>query len=598
MTLLQARDLVTTFHTAGGPVEAVRDVSFDLDAGETLALVGESGSGKSVTALSLLNMVRPPGRIERGEVLLDGRDLLKLGEAEMRTVRGGELSMIFQDPVSSLNPLLKVRAQLTEAVLAHRRMPRRAAEQRAVELMTRVGIPDPEARLSDHPLAFSGGMAQRVMIAMALAGEPKVIIADEPTTALDVTIQAQILELLAELNRENGTAVILITHNLGIVARLCQRVAVMYKGEIVEQGTTDEIFTAPRHTYTKELLAATPSLRRPRPPMPAPEKPEPLLEVRELTKSYRSRGRTLQAVAGVSFEVGRGETVGLVGESGCGKSTIAKLVLGIEEPTSGHISYGGSPVTGLRGAAQRAYNSRVQLVFQNPMSSLNPRMTVGQAIGEPLRVRGSDTSRVAELLELVGLPASAAGRYPHEFSGGQRQRIVIARALAVEPELIVCDEAVAALDVSLQAQIIALLRDLQARLGLSYLFIGHDLASVRDVSARMLVMYLGEIVESGPSDEVTATPLHPYAASLLSSVPEPDPQVERERERIVLRGEVPTPLDPPPGCRFHTRCPIGPLARPGRTICRTDKPPLLQVSPGRAAACHFPGELKEDSCAH
>ncbi|MBM2619455.1 ABC transporter ATP-binding protein [Actinoplanes sp. LDG1-06] len=591
MTLLEVRNLVTTFHTADGPVEAVRDVSFDLDAGETLALVGESGSGKSVTALSLLNMVRRPGRIEGGEVLLDGRNLLGLGGNEMRAVRGGELSMIFQDPVSSLNPLLKVRAQLTEAVLAHRRMPRRAAEQRAVELMTRVGIPDPEARLSDHPLAFSGGMAQRVMIAMALAGDPKVIIADEPTTALDVTIQAQILELLAELNRENGTAVILITHNLGIVARLCQRVAVMFNGEIVEQGTTDEIFSAPRHTYTKDLLAATPSLRRPRPALPTPEQPEPLLEVLDLTKAYKSRGRTLQAVAGVSFDVGRGETVGLVGESGCGKSTIAKLVLGIEEPSSGLISYGGRPVTGLRGAAQRSYNGKVQLVFQNPMSSLNPRMTVGQAIGETLRVRGSGPSRVAELLELVGLPASAAGRYPHEFSGGQRQRIVIARALAVEPELIVCDEAVAALDVSLQAQIIALLRDLQSRLGLSYLFIGHDLASVRDVSARMLVMYLGEIVESGPSDDVTAAPLHPYAASLLSSVPEPDPQVERERERIVLRGEVPTPLNPPPGCRFHTRCPIGPIARPNRAICRTDKPPLLQVSPGRSAACHFPGEL-------
>jgi peptide/nickel transport system ATP-binding protein len=671
--LLEVRNLVTTFHTADGPVAAVRDVSFDLRAGETLAIVGESGSGKSVTALSLLDMVRRPGRIEGGEVLLDGRDLLGLDSAGMRAVRGGEVSLIFQDPVSSLNPLMRVRAQLTEAVLAHRSMTRRAAEKRAVELMTQVGIPDPEARLSDYPLAFSGGMAQRVMIAMALAGDPKVIIADEPTTALDVTIQAQILDLLGRLNRENGTAVILITHNLGIVARLCGRVAVMYAGQIVEEGSTDEIFAAPRHPYTRDLLGATPTLRRPRsealvaiegrpptlraditgcpyaprdplafdkcraqaPPLTtdgdgrraacwldpvdgrlparpavATSTPSPvetvhaaLLSVRDLTKSYRAGARTLlgrraaelQAVAGISFDIARGETVGLVGESGCGKSTVARLVLGIEPPTSGTVSYAGQQVTGVRGDAQRDYNRKVQLVFQNPMSALNPRMTVGQALAEPLRVRGlaapAVRSRVDELLDLVGMDEASAGRYPHEFSGGQRQRIVIARALAVEPELLVCDEAVAALDVSLQAQIINLLRDLQTRLGLSYLFIGHDLASVRHVSARMLVMYLGEIVESGPSEAVTEMPLHPYTASLLSSVPEPEPKAERDRERIVLRGEVPTPLNPPVACRFHTRCPIGPSARPDRGICATEKPHLRELAPGRAVACHFPGEL-------
>jgi peptide/nickel transport system ATP-binding protein len=671
--LLEVRNLITTFHTADGPVAAVRDVSFDLRAGETLAIVGESGSGKSVTALSLLNMVRRPGRIEGGEVLLDGRDLLGLDSAGMRAVRGGEVSLIFQDPVSSLNPLMRVRAQLTEAVLAHRSTTRRAAEQRAVELMTQVGIPDPEARLSDYPLAFSGGMAQRVMIAMALAGDPKVIVADEPTTALDVTIQAQILELLGRLNREHGTAVILITHNLGIVARLCRRVAVMYAGQIVEEGTTDEIFAAPRHPYTRDLLGSTPTLRQPRseplvaiegrpptlrgeitgcpyaprdplafdkchaeaPPLTTdgdgrrvacwldpvhgrlPARPAvgtptstplktghtALLSVRDLTKSYRAGPRTLlgrrtaelQAVAGISFDISRGETVGLVGESGCGKSTVAKLVLGIEPPTSGTVSYAGQSVTGVRGGTQRDYNRKVQLVFQNPMSALNPRMTVGQAIAEPLRVRGLETpavrNRVDELLDLVGMDEAAAGRYPHEFSGGQRQRIVIARALAVEPELLVCDEAVAALDVSLQAQIINLLRDLQTRLGLSYLFIGHDLASVRHVSARMLVMYLGEIVESGPSEAVTKTPQHPYTASLLSSVPEPDPEAERGRERIVLRGEVPTQLNPPAACRFHTRCPIGPSTHRDRIICATEKPPLREIIPGRAVACHFPGEL-------
>jgi peptide/nickel transport system ATP-binding protein len=664
--LLDVRNLVTSFHTAAGTVAAVRDISFTLDAGETLAIVGESGSGKSVTALSLLNMVRHPGRIERGQVLLRGRDVLRLGNARMREVRGGEISLIFQDPVGSLNPLMRVRSQLTEAVLAHRPMARRAADRRAVELMTEVGIPDPEARIADYPLAFSGGMAQRVMIAMALANEPEVIIADEPTTALDVTIQAQILELLTQLNRDNGTAVILITHNLGIVARLCRRVAVMYAGKIVEEGTTEQIFATPSHPYTRDLLGATPTLRQPRerplvaiegrppdlrgeitgcpyaprdplafekcyteapplagevdghraacwlapgadgqlPPRPAgatvpgetePAESVPLLSVRELTKSYRAGKAQLQAVAGVSFDVARGETVGLVGESGCGKSTIAKLVLGIEAPTSGGIHYAGRPATGLRGAAQRDYNRKVQLVFQNPMSSLNPRMTAGRAIAEPMRVRGADgpalRRRVGELLDMVGLDAAAADRFPHEFSGGQRQRIVIARALAVGPELIVCDEAVAALDVSLQAQVINLLRELQARLGLSYLFIGHDLASVRHVSVRMLVMYLGEIVESAPSEELTAAPLHPYTASLLSAVPEPDPAIERHRERIVLTGEVPTPVHPPAACRFHTRCPIGPLGDPSRTVCATEKPVLREVSPGRSVACHFPGEL-------
>jgi peptide/nickel transport system ATP-binding protein len=674
--LLEVRNLITTFHTDTGPVAAVRDVSFDLRAGQTLAIVGESGSGKSVTALSLLNMVRHPGRIERGEVLLNGRDLLRLGDADMRKVRGGEMSLVFQDPVGSLNPLMRVRHQLTEAVLAHRPVSRQQAERRAVELMTKVGIPDPEARLADYPLAFSGGMAQRVMIAMALANNPKVIIADEPTTALDVTIQAQILELLAELNRDSGTAVILITHNLGIVARLCQRVAVMYAGQIVEEGSTEQIFAAPHHPYTRDLLGATPSLQHPRyqplvaiegrpptmrsaitgcpyasrdplafdkchaeapalitdanghrsacwlqldggqlPPRPATSavpvtdevttaaEPVPLLSVRGLTKAYPAGGRTLfgrpraqlRAVDGISFDIARGETVGLVGESGCGKSTVAKLVLGIEEPTAGDIEYDGRNVTGLRGAVQREYNRKVQLVFQNPMSSLNPRMTVGQAIAEPMRARGTGSGtarrRVLELLDLVGMDAGAVDRYPHEFSGGQRQRVVIARALAVDPELIVCDEAVAALDVSLQAQVVNLLRELQRKLGLSYLFIGHDLASVRHVASRMLVMYLGEVVESAPSEVLTEAPLHPYTASLLSAVPEPDPRVERRRERIVLHGEVPTPLNPPGACRFHTRCPIGPRTNPDRGICATTKPALRQISTGRLVACHFPGEL-------
>ncbi|WP_433509318.1 dipeptide ABC transporter ATP-binding protein [Nonomuraea sp. CA-143628] len=677
-SVLQVRDLVTRFDSERGLVRAVNGVSFEVRAGETLALVGESGSGKSVTAMSLLRMVRPPGRIESGEIRYQGRDLLTLDEKEMREVRGGGISMIFQDPMSSLNPVMKIRTQLVEAMLSHGKFTGSQARGRAVDLMRRVGIPDPDARLADYPHAFSGGMRQRVMIAMALANDPEVVIADEPTTALDVTIQAQILDLLTELNRDLGTAIVLITHNLGVVARSCQRVAVMYGGHIVEEAPVDALFTSPRHPYTRALLAATPRLaasrRLPlvpiegRPPdlvapipgcpyaprcdvaeercheehpptysnerasrdwtcwiagpdgeLPPAAKPgapasrehtagpeTPLLEVDELVKTFPVKRRTspwrrttqyVSAVDGVSLSIAPGETVGLVGESGCGKSSVAKALLGIHPATSGTIRFDGRDIGVLRGADLAWYRGQTQLVFQDPMSSLNPRLTVGDAVREPLLVHGlakgeQARHRVTELLDLVGLDPAAAARYPHEFSGGQRQRIVIARALAVNPRLLVCDEAVSALDVSLQAQIISLLQDLQRRLGLSYLFIGHDLATVRYISHRIMVMYLGQIVESGPSEEITANPQHPYTASLLSAVPEPDPARERQRERIVLGGDVPSPIDPPPACRFHSRCPIGPLTNPGRTICATERPPLRQVAPGQYTACHFPGELR------
>jgi peptide/nickel transport system ATP-binding protein len=675
--VLEVRDLVTNFSTERGVVRAVNQVSFDVRRGETLALVGESGSGKSVTAMSLLRMVRPPGRVVSGEVRYHGRDLLGLDEAAMRKVRGGGISMIFQDPMSSLNPVMRIRDQIEEAMLTHGKFTGAQARTRSVELMQRVGIPDPEARLADYPHAFSGGMRQRVMIAMALANEPDVILADEPTTALDVTIQAQILDLLQELNRDLGTAIVLITHNLGVVASSCQRVAVMYGGRIVEQAPVDELFAAPRHPYTRALLAATPRLAADRshalvpiegrppdliapipgcsftprcalateqchqehPPTyeedaqrrtwecwvagpggalpsvpPPPDLPTaarlddvqdvPLLEVRGLTKVFDVRrggllGRgshQVSAVDGVDLTIRAGETLGLVGESGCGKSTVARALLGIHPPTSGNIGFDGRDLGVLRGRDLRWFRSQTQLVFQDPMSSLNPRMTVGEAIAEPLRVhklaRGPAVERrVAELLEMVGLDPQVASRYPHEFSGGQRQRIVIGRALAVEPRLLVCDEAVSALDVSLQAQIVNLLQDLQRHLGLSYIFIGHDLATVRHISHRILVMYLGQVVESGPAEAITANPQHPYTASLLSAVPEPDPVGERTRERIVLVGDVPSPVDPPQACRFHTRCPIGPLANPERTICATERPPLREVAPGQYAACHFPGEL-------
>lgn len=669
--LLRVRDLRTRFHTGTGIVDAVRGVSFDVRRGESIAIVGESGSGKSVTAMSLMNMVREPGRIDGGSIEFDGRDVLTMNPAELRSLRGGQMSMIFQDPVASLDPLMRIRGQIVEAIRSHQGVTEDEAVENAARLMQQVGIPDPEARLADYPLAFSGGMSQRVMIAMALANNPSLLIADEPTTALDVTVQAQILDLIGRLNKEQGTAVILITHNLGVVAQLCQRVAVMYAGRIVEFGETDKIFRDPRHPYTRDLLDATPrlsgihgrgltsiagrppSLRepifgcsyaardplafekcrmedpwlepdpsgrvhacwltrdgRPLPPrepsggsvamgLPSTSGP-PLLEAQNLVMQYKGakRGPTgprpvVRAVDDVTFSIGASETVGLVGESGCGKSTIARMVLGIESPTAGDINFEGKPAVHLSGRERRRYNRDVQIVFQNPMSALNPRMTVGSMLSEPLALRGikgpERTAKRDELLELVGLDASISDRYPHEFSGGQRQRLVIARALAVEPKLIVCDEAVAALDVSLQAQIINLLRDLQERLELSYLFIGHDLATVRHVSQRILVMYLGQIVEQGSAEEVTERPLHPYTVSLLSAVPEPDPG-ERRRERIVLTGEVPTPLNPPSGCRFHTRCPIGPMFRADRDICREVRPVVDAADP-HGVACHFAGEL-------
>ncbi|MFI6515773.1 dipeptide ABC transporter ATP-binding protein [Spirillospora sp. NPDC050679] len=582
--MLEVKDLVTRFPG----LTAVDGVSFGVEAGETVALVGESGSGKSVTAMSVLNMVRSPGRVEGGQVLFQGRDLLALPEPELRRVRGRRIGMIFQDPMSSLNPVMKVRDQIVECLPD---LSKARARDRAVEVMAEVGIPDPEARLADYPHAFSGGMRQRVMIAMALANRPDLIIADEPTTALDVTVQAQILDLLAGLNRDHGTAVLLITHNLGVVARLCRRAAVMYRGKIVEQGPVDRLFAEPEHDYTRGLLAAVPRLTGPR-DLPPPGEGV-LLETRDVRKHFTSRrafsrkGATVRSLDGVSLTVAPGETLGLVGESGCGKSTLGKVVLGIHEPTGGTVVADGVELTP---RTRREVRRDVQMVFQDPYSSLNPRMTIGALLREPLEVNGHDGDpgeRVAELLELVGLDPEMAARYPHEFSGGQRQRIAIARALAVEPRLVVCDEAISALDVSLQAQIVALLGDLQRRLGLAYLFIAHDLAAVRQISHRIAVMYLGQIVELGPAEEVTGDPLHPYTAALLSAVPEPDPGVERTRERVTLTGDVPSPLDPPPGCRFHGRCPIGPAVRPDRTVCATDAPPLREIAPGRHVACHF-----------
>jgi peptide/nickel transport system ATP-binding protein len=661
--LLTVRGLEVEF-AGREPVRAVRGVDLDVFGGESLAIVGESGSGKSVTARSLLRLVRSPGRITGGTIDYAGRDVLAMSERELAAYRGGEVAMVSQDPLSSLNPVMTIGDQIAEAVRVHGRS-RKQARARAAELLELVDVPDPARRLADYPHHFSGGMRQRVMIAMALANDPSIVVADEPTTALDVTVQAQVLDIFARLNSELGTAVVVITHNLGLVARLCDRVVVMYGGRVVEQADVAHLHDRPRHPYSAGLLrsvprigsagggrlpaiegrppdprllppgcafaprcalaedrcrAGTPPLTEQAPghlaacwvtgdglrlvakdvPAPAGERAGPrvsevdAVRLSGVHKNFPAgRRRVVRAVRGADLVVRAGETVGLVGESGCGKSTLARLVLGLDKPDSGTVTVrGGDKTTDLAATTGRELTRlrrHVQLVFQDPYASLNPRHRIGEVIAEPLRIHRMVPprrvgERVAELLALVGLDASMASRLPRDFSGGQRQRIALARALAVEPALLVLDEPVSALDVSLQAQIVNLLADLKERLGISYLFVAHDIAVVRHVSDRIAVMYLGQVVEQGPADEVCARPLHPYTAALLSAVPDPDPAVERARTRIVLHGEVPSPLDPPPGCAFHTRCPLA------RAICRTERPEPREVEPGRFSACHFAEE--------
>ncbi|MFJ7128630.1 dipeptide ABC transporter ATP-binding protein [Streptomyces sp. NPDC098101] len=639
--LLDVRGLDVGFTTPDGrPLHAVRDVSFTLRRGETLAVVGESGSGKSTTALALLRMLPGTGRITGGSVLLDGEDLAAATEDRLREVRGARIGMIFQDPMTALNPVLSIGRHLDEVLRAHgdrargstaatdtgtgtstgistetetststtsprkpsrspkgARRDKAARRARAVELLRLVGIPDPERRLDDHPHQFSGGQRQRILIAMALAGEPDILLADEPTTALDATVQDQILTLLGELTRTTGTALVLITHNMGVVARACERVLVMYGGTVVEDGPTAEVLTRPRHPYTAGLLAAVPRLSAPSgtrltgipgtppdlslplagcafaarcalaedhcrttaPPLvaltdtvraaclPAAERAEPLppppppvrierpapgavvLAAEGLRKTYRGRGRrTFTALDDVSLTLAAGETLGIVGESGSGKSTLARVLAHAHPSDGGRILLGGRDVTRPGRAELHAVRRRVQMVFQDPYASLNPRMTVGEIVAEPLRAFGLGTpaerpGRVAELLRLVGLDPAAADRHPRSFSGGQRQRVGIARALAPEPSVLICDEPVSALDVSVQAQIVGLLTDLQRDLGLALVFIAHDLAVVRQVSHRIAVMHEGRIVETGAADELCERPRDPYTRALLAAAPEPVP---------------------------------------------------------------------------
>jgi peptide/nickel transport system ATP-binding protein len=590
--LLQVRDLAVSFDTDDGEVRAVDGVSLDVAPGEVLALVGESGSGKSVTALSTIGLLGSANARVRGSVRFDGAELIGASEAELTRVRGAELAMVFQDPLSSLNPVLRVADQIAEQIRAHEPVAKSEARARAIELMRRVGIPQPETRADAFPHELSGGMRQRVMIAMALSCQPRILIADEPTTALDVTIQAQILDLIRELRGETGAGVLLITHDFGVVAELADRVAVMRAGRIVEQGGVEEIFASPQDPYTRALLAAIPRLDDPLPARVARPAGEPVLALDAVEVGFPVRKGLLRrevarvrAVDGVSLAVAPGETVGLVGESGSGKSTLARAAVRLIEPTGGAIGFAGRDITTAGRRELDPLRGELQIVFQDPYGSLNPRKKIRDVVALPLRLRGwskqAAAERVGELLERVGLEPEHGDRWPHEFSGGQRQRIGIARALALSPRMVVLDEPVSALDVTVQAQIVELLAELQRDLGLAYLFVAHDLSVVRQVSDRVAVMYLGKLMEVAPVQRLYDHPVHPYTAALLAAVPIPDP-TRRRNPRQAPPGEPPSATDPPSGCVFRTRCPRA------TEVCGAQEPPLTAHADGHLAACHNP----------
>ena len=592
MSLLAVDALDVRFDTPDGEVHAVHGLSFEVAAGETLGIVGESGSGKSQTMLGLLGLLADNGRVT-GSARLDGTELVGLSDAALRRIRGRDVSMIFQDPMTSLNPYLTVHDQMVQVLRHHEGLGRREARARCVQMLDAVRIPEAASRLDRYPHEFSGGMRQRVMIASALLCRPRLLIADEPTTALDVTVQAQILELMKDIRRDFGTAIILITHDLGVVAGTCDRVLVMHRGECRETGPVDDIFARPRHPYTRALLDAVPRLDQPGArPLGDVRDGAPVIEVEDLQVHFQvpaptwfGRARTLKAVDGVSLTVRPGETLGVVGESGCGKSTLARAILRLVPATAGRVALLGRDISDLDRRAMRPHRRDLQVVFQDPLASLNPRMTVGDIVTEPLWTharhlsRAERRKRVLAVLERVGLTDAHANRYPHEFSGGQCQRIGIARALVLEPDVVICDEPVSALDVSIQAQIVRLLMDLQAELGLSLIFIAHDLAVVRHISHRIMVMYLGRAVEVADRDTLCERPVHPYTQALIGSVPVPDPAVERARTGRVLFGDLPSPLSPPSGCAFRTRCPHAVAG------CAQEVPKLRRFD-ARLAACH------------
>ncbi len=552
--VLRVDGLCVSVRTEGGLKPLVQDLSFALRKGETLAIAGESGSGKSITSLAIMGLLPPPAvRVTGGKVMLGVDTLTALPEADLRAIRGDRIAMIFQEPMTSLNPVMTVGAQLVEAIRAHDPVGRTEAQKRAVEALAAVRLSEPQRRLRQYPHELSGGMRQRVMIAMALALRPEVLIADEPTTALDVTVQREVLDLLRDLQRDLGTAIILITHDMGVVAEMADRVIVMRQGRQVETATTADIFAKPQADYTRALLAAVPRIGQGaiRPPVAS----DPIARLTDVVVRYPLRGGLLgrvthnvHAVEHVSFDIRKGETFALVGESGCGKSTIAKALVGLA-PHEGRIEIAGQALDRLDAPGLKAMRRKVQMVFQDPAAALNPRMRVGDLIAEPLAIHGigtpaDQTARAADLMARVGLEAAQLDRYPHEFSGGQRQRICIARALALQPDLIIADESVSALDVSVQARVLTLLRDLQREFGVSYLFISHDMAVVNTVSDRVAVMYLGQIVELGTTAQIFGNPQHPYTRLLIEAVPVPDPGITRtpNPQRAI---DVPSPLHRP-----------------------------------------------------
>ncbi|MEZ6029987.1 MAG: ABC transporter ATP-binding protein [Hyphomonadaceae bacterium] len=567
--LLDVRDLSVSFETPDGRVEAVKKLSFSVAAGECLGLVGESGSGKSQTVLAALGLTAANGAVE-GSILFEGQDLNGLEPKALNEIRGAKIAMIFQDPLTSLTPHMTVGAQMAEVLARHKGLKGGEAEAHIVDWLERVRIPEARRRLHQFPHELSGGMRQRVMIAAAMLCEPQLLLADEPTTALDVTVQAQVLDLMDELKRETGAGLVLITHDMGVIARMADRVVVMRHGEAVERGDVEQVFSAPAHEYTRMLLDAMPRLdradrgNRPSISSPPPHEVTPLLEVEDLHVTFPvsvpggffGKRVPLRAVDGVSFTLRPGETMGVVGESGCGKSTLARGVLRLLDPSAGSVAWLGRDIAKASRRDIQPLRQELQIVFQDPLASLDPRMTIGQSIAEPLSVfQGGMTAKAREhaareMMARMDLDPAMVNRYPHELSGGQNQRVGIARAMILRPKLVVCDEAVSALDVSVQAQILDLLINLQKEFGLAMMFISHDLSVVREICHRVMVLYLGRVVEMAPREQLFAHPRHPYTRALLSAVPSPDPVRERTRARVKLVGDLPSPLDPKASLRF------------------------------------------------